>query len=114
MSRIIPGHPGAPRILSFVFLTGLIILAAQPTGFFNFLQPEAYAATTFTVNSTGDGADSNTADGVCNDGAGNCTLRAAIQQANATPGTDTINYSVTGSIHLPAVLPDLSTDINIS
>jgi SSS family solute:Na+ symporter len=41
------------------------------------------AATTFTVNSTGNGGDSNTADGICNDGAGNCTLRAAIQQAKA-------------------------------
>ena len=41
------------------------------------------AATTFTVDSTGDGGDSDTADGVCDDGLGNCTLRAAIEQANA-------------------------------
>ena len=43
----------------------------------------------FTVNSTGDAADINVADGVCNTGnlvAGQpeCTLRAAIAQANAT------------------------------
>jgi CSLREA domain-containing protein len=53
----------------------------------------ARAATTFTVNSTGDGGDSNTADGVCNDGTGACTLRAAIQQASAAGG-DTINFSL--------------------
>lgn len=27
----------------------------------------------------------NVGDGICNDGSGNCTLRAAIQQVNATP-----------------------------
>jgi hypothetical protein len=51
---------------------------------------------TYTVNWTGDAPDSNTADGVCDDGTGNCTLRAAIQQANATPGTDTISFNVPG------------------
>ena len=39
---------------------------------------------TFTVYSTGDGADSTTtSDCACDDSNGNCTLRAAIQQANA-------------------------------
>jgi hypothetical protein len=52
---------------------------------------------TFEVNSTGDGGDSNTADGVCNDGTGNCTLRAAIEQANASSGLDTINFEFGGT-----------------
>ncbi len=53
--------------------------------------------TTFVVDSTGDGGDSNTADGFCNDGSGHCTLRAAIQQANATAtGTDTIAFNIPG------------------
>ena len=47
-------------------------------------------ADTHTVNSTGDGADSDTTDGVCDggtvDGSTNCTLRAAIQQTNAGTG----------------------------
>jgi CSLREA domain-containing protein len=80
------------------------------------MQPAAYAAAGFTVNSTGDGADSNTADGICNDGAGNCTLRAAIEQANALPGTDTINFRIgTGvqTIVLGVVLPDVSDPIVI-
>src|SRR5215472_10670399 len=45
------------------------------------------SAATFTVNSNAD-----TDDGVCN--AANCTLREAIKAANATPGTDTIRFSI--------------------
>jgi uncharacterized repeat protein (TIGR01451 family)/CSLREA domain-containing protein len=55
-------------------------------------------AATFTVNSTGDGGDSNLIDGICNDGTGKCTLRAAIQQANSTLATDTINFSIGAGI----------------
>ena len=52
------------------------------------LASPAWARNIYIVNSNGDGADANTADGVCADGSGKCTLRAAIQQANATPGAD--------------------------
>ncbi len=48
-------------------------------------------AAVFTVNSTADVADANTHDGICNDGAGHCTLRAAIQQADASGGANTVN-----------------------
>ena len=44
----------------------------------------------FTVDSTADVVDANIGDGVCDDGAGNCTLRGAIQEANALGGADTI------------------------
>ena len=44
----------------------------------------------YTVTNNNDAVDSNLDDGLCNDGAGNCTLRAAIQQANAWPGPDAI------------------------
>lgn len=47
-------------------------------------------AATFTVTSTSDSVDANTADGTCADSGGNCTLRAAVQQANASAGADTI------------------------
>lgn len=50
--------------------------------------------TTLTVDSPGDTADVAPGDGVCNDGSGNCTLRAAIQEANALAGTDTINFNI--------------------
>jgi CSLREA domain-containing protein len=47
----------------------------------------ASPAATFTVNSNAD-----TDDGVCN--SINCTLREAINVANAAPGTDTIRFSI--------------------
>jgi predicted outer membrane repeat protein len=50
---------------------------------------------TFTVNNNGDTNDANQGDGICADASGNCTLRAAIQESNATPGTDSINFSLT-------------------
>jgi hypothetical protein len=55
---------------SLLAVFGLLGLTTLPAGVLNFMQPAARAAGAFTVNSRGDGADSNTADGVCNDGAG--------------------------------------------
>lgn len=51
----------------------------------------------FTVTSTGDSGDSNLADNLCDDGTGVCTLRAAIEQANATAGGDTIAFNIPGA-----------------
>lgn len=48
-------------------------------------------AATFTVDSIADTVDSDTSDGICNDGTGRCTLRAALQQANSSGGSNTIN-----------------------
>ena len=47
-------------------------------------------AATFTVNSTIDEGDIVQGDGACAAPGNNCTLRAAIQEANALPGADTI------------------------
>ena len=69
-------------------LSLLILLLALLT-----VSPDAIEAqgATFTVNSTADAVDSNPGDGICEDGAGNCTLRAAITEANALAGPDTID-----------------------
>ncbi len=53
------------------------------------------AASTFIVNSTADTGDA-TPDGVCNDGLGNCTLREAIQEANANSDLTEIDFAITG------------------
>jgi hypothetical protein len=54
----------------------------------------AHASTTFTVNQTTDVVDENLADNLCDINSAvsgeQCTLRAAIQEANDTPGADTI------------------------
>ena len=61
----------------------------------------ARAATTFTVNSTADTPDASLAGAACDTdlftGGDQCTLRAAIQQANATAGADTINFAIPGT-----------------
>src|SRR5438093_12159986 len=48
------------------------------------------AAATFTVNDTADAVDAVPGDGSCATAASTCTLRAAIQEANANVGPDTI------------------------
>ncbi len=45
--------------------------------------PGSAAALTFTVDTSADLVDSNPGDGVCDTGQGSCSLRAAIQEANA-------------------------------
>lgn len=61
-----------------------------------FLSVSAQAAV-FTVNSNSDTNDANNGDGVCADVSGNCTLRAAAQEANAMTSADTINFSLSGA-----------------
>ncbi|MDQ3814975.1 MAG: CSLREA domain-containing protein, partial [Armatimonadota bacterium] len=51
----------------------------------------------YTVNSTADTADATPGDGICGTSTGPCTLRAAIQEANAQTGADTINFSIPNS-----------------
>lgn len=58
----------------------------------------------FVVDSDGDGGDVQTLDDLCDDGAGRCTLRAAIEQANATPGPNTINFNI-GVSGPPSIAP---------
>ena len=79
--------------------------------------------TAYTVDSTGDGAHVGPLT-QCNDGTNHCTLRAAIQAANANTGDDGIFFDIpttdpgysngVWTINLGTVLPDLSTNINIS
>src|SRR5215212_8172904 len=56
----------------------------------------AHAARTFTVNLTSDTPDANLSKVACDVNPSalgkQCTLRAAIQQANATAGADTIRF----------------------
>jgi len=65
-------------------------LAVLAVGLFG-LDRSAFA-TFYQVNSTADVPDANTATAACETAAGNgvCTLRAAVQQANAHAGLDTI------------------------
>ena len=50
---------------------------------------------TYVVNSNGDDGDPKRGDHVCADPPDHCTLRAAIQEANATIGLDEIDFDIT-------------------
>jgi CSLREA domain-containing protein len=54
-------------------------------------------ALTFVVNSIDDRSDSNPGDGICDDGLGNCTLRAALEEANAGTTPDMIAFDIPGT-----------------
>jgi hypothetical protein len=65
----------------------LAVLAVRP----------AHATPTFAVNFTGDLPDRNVGDGLCDvttSTEDTCTLRAAIQEANATSEADTIGFNI--------------------
>src|SRR6187455_2320270 len=66
----------------------------------------------FTVASGGDGVDVAPGNGACADAGGACTLRAAITEANALPGTDAIAVTATGTITLGSALPALAHDVS--
>src|SRR5438477_5383622 len=82
----------------------------------------------FVVNSTGDGDDAFPGDGNCETAVGNgvCTLRAAIEEANAHAGGDGIGFSIptsqpncdatTGActIYPTKALPNISDSVNIN
>ena len=104
--RLVESRVLALGVLTLTLLAASFLLAAQP----------ALASTTFVVDSTADFGDQTPGDGKCDTGTimligERCTLRAAIQEANATTGTDTINFNlpatqdpiITPASQLPAI-----------
>jgi CSLREA domain-containing protein len=71
-----------------------------------------------TVNDLGDAPDATPGNGVCETAASNgiCTLRAAIQEANAlsTCAPLTINFSVAGTINVGSALPTITQAVVIN
>jgi CSLREA domain-containing protein len=101
-------------LAAFGFLAVMIalVLAANP----------AYASTTFTVDSARDEGDAILRDGVCDSDPRSavvqCSLRAAIEEANATDGADTINFDIPGSgvrtIAPSSQLPTITDTVRIN
>ena len=54
-------------------------------------------AATFVVDVSTDLADAAPGNGLCEDVNGDCSLRAAIQEANATPAADVISFAIPGA-----------------
>jgi CSLREA domain-containing protein/uncharacterized repeat protein (TIGR01451 family) len=79
-----------PMRVSVHALPGLVVLRqgdAEPV----VQVPQSHAA--FTVNTTADTDDAAAGNGTCADSGGNCSLRAAVQEANAHAGADMITFS---------------------
>lgn len=68
---------------------------------------------TFTVGDLGDTNDANPGDGVAADAAGNTTLRAAIEEANALAGADDIDFSVAGTVSLSLGALSITSDMTV-
>src|SRR3990172_2701311 len=78
-------YPSVAALLAALALTAFVLV--------QYVTPASTA--TLTVNSTGDGSDVAPGNGICETATpGECTLRAAIEEANALGGTDVISFSI--------------------
>lgn len=68
-----------------------------------FTAASAHAAT-LTVNDLGDAPDVTPGDGICATAGAVCTLRAAVMEANALAGDDSIRFTVAGTIAIASPL----------
>ncbi|MGI8854995.1 MAG: choice-of-anchor Q domain-containing protein [Thermomicrobiales bacterium] len=104
-------HLGVRGLLMGVFIIGALI-AVGPV--------QNVHAATFIVNNSGDGHDFTPGNGVCETAFGNgiCSLRAAIEEANALGGADTITVpAMTITLTLATTLnaePHITSDITIN
>lgn len=91
--------PAVPAALRLAVAAGLLVPALAACG----------PAPSFTVDDAGDAADASPGDGTCATAGGGCTLRAAIQEANARSGADAIRFALPGTgvrtIQLASALP---------
>jgi len=89
--------------LRFLYFIGAFVTLTVPSAI--------WAQQSFIVNSLADTHDDSLKDGICRDKFGNCTLRAAIEQARAKPVQ--IGFEVAGTINLilgsPPTIPNGST-----
>src|SRR5262249_36207591 len=72
------------------FIHGMFVCSSIVLGLGLLAGPRPAQAATLMVDTTDDGVDAMPGDGRCATSAGSCTLRAAIQEANALPGADVV------------------------
>jgi CSLREA domain-containing protein len=113
------------RVAGIRVLALLTLLAALMAAFVMLAASQAHASSTFTVNSTEDHADANLGLDGCDTGydlpgtsVPECTLRAALNEANYTSGADTINFAILGTgVHTIAPessLPQITEPVSIN
>jgi CSLREA domain-containing protein len=116
------------KIIKTKFIArGLLVLLLITLGYIAFAVPSLKTVDAadndfsdgITVDSTGDAPDANVGNGVCDDGSGNCTLRAAIEEANSEAGPQTISFNIAPlngtvkTISPASSLPDIDSEIHI-
>lgn len=74
-----------------IFLKKLVLLFVISTWY-----SISFGQTTYTVTSIADTPDANLSDNICADANGDCTFRAALQNANKTPQKDIIAFNIPG------------------
>ncbi|MCB0188233.1 MAG: CSLREA domain-containing protein, partial [Caldilineaceae bacterium] len=67
-------------------------------------------AVTLVVNDVGDESDANAGDGECATAGAVCTLRAALEEANALAGAEVINFD----LPIPASISASSDELLIT
>lgn len=78
------------RTLDKTWLSAVAVLLFATVAF---TSAAAFAAE-YVVNSTSDLADSSPGDGSCQTQDGDCSFRAALMEANATPASDAIRFAI--------------------
>ncbi len=110
-------HRHIIRLILLTTLVAILPLSLVVAGASSaFAQPDAAPTATFVVNTLSDLPDVSAGDGICEtDVAGECSLRAAIMEANALAGPDTIDLSgLAGVIMLDgSALPTISENLII-
>jgi hypothetical protein len=88
-----------------VFFVALVLVTAMIAGMGKFASAATTAA--FVVNDVGDDSDSNPGDGECATAGGVCTLRAALEETNALPGADVVEFALPQDSMISATTDEL-------
>lgn len=106
VAAVLPVRLNDDQLDDLVFLTEQGLMTALTAAF-----------STYTVNTTADVPDNNPGDNKCEgtllSGVKACSLRAAIQEANAHAGFDLIEYDIGGSITPKTLLPDITEAVTL-
>jgi CSLREA domain-containing protein len=99
---------GTRPLVARTLLVGIVAAIALGLFAMHVNSARAGVAVTFTVNNSTDVGDGNPGDGTCDTVSGPpviCTLRAAIEEANALNGPNVINFTATDTTLLSALPP---------
>lgn len=123
INDLIKSNPGyaITQLVALNNLDDILALAIYNDTLRYVLLKKAETKEVFIVNTTGDESDADLSDGICDtdlDEPGNqCTLRAAIEQANHNPGSDRIIFDIPGTsnpvLQIESPLPVITETVEI-